>query len=373
MARPTTNTDTRTRLVVVGGFLGAGKTTAIAELAKRLTDSGSTVGVVTNDQGRDLVDTAFLSRYGYAVLEVTGGCFCCNFDELTARLAEFGDRGGPDIVIAEPVGSCTDLVATIFRPLLRDYPDRYALAPLSVMAEPTRTARYLKQVDRALTTEVNFLFESQLTESDLIILSKSDTIESNEQERLVGGLSSAFEGRPVLAVSAETGDGLERWLSHVAADRPQLRSMPVDYEEYAKAEAALGWLNGTATLRSQTAVGPDDVVAALLGGVHDRVCSENGEIAHVKVYALGPLDFARASITDCGGSVVFSKRASNASREISILVNARVQIDPERLESMVDATMSEVASRLGADLEAVRYESFSPAPPRPTHRVSKTT
>jgi putative protein kinase ArgK-like GTPase of G3E family len=46
--------------IVIGGFLGAGKTTAVGKLAKRLTDQGQRVGLITNDQGRNLVDTAIL-------------------------------------------------------------------------------------------------------------------------------------------------------------------------------------------------------------------------------------------------------------------------------------------------------------------------
>ena len=43
---------------MIGGFLGAGKTTSVAALAQHLTDAGRTVGLITNDQGRELVDTA---------------------------------------------------------------------------------------------------------------------------------------------------------------------------------------------------------------------------------------------------------------------------------------------------------------------------
>ena len=45
------------RYIMIGGFLGAGKTTAVAKLAARLTNLGRRVGLITNDQGRNLVDT----------------------------------------------------------------------------------------------------------------------------------------------------------------------------------------------------------------------------------------------------------------------------------------------------------------------------
>lgn len=67
---------------MIGGFLGAGKTTALGKLAKRLADQGRRVGLITNDQGRNLVDTAMLRSQGFATEEIPGGCFCCRFNSL---------------------------------------------------------------------------------------------------------------------------------------------------------------------------------------------------------------------------------------------------------------------------------------------------
>ena len=67
------------RYIMVGGFLGAGKTTTLGRLAKIYQDQGLKVGVVTNDQASDLVDTNSLRAQGLTVGEVAGACFCCNF------------------------------------------------------------------------------------------------------------------------------------------------------------------------------------------------------------------------------------------------------------------------------------------------------
>ena len=67
------------RLILVGGFLGAGKTTLLAQAALRLSQRGSRVGLVANDQAADLVDSEVLKIAGACVEEVAGGCFCCRF------------------------------------------------------------------------------------------------------------------------------------------------------------------------------------------------------------------------------------------------------------------------------------------------------
>jgi G3E family GTPase len=72
----------RIRFVMIGGFLGAGKTTAMARLARHYLARGQRIGLVTNDQAHGLVDTTSLRAQGFPVAEVAGACFCCRFDDL---------------------------------------------------------------------------------------------------------------------------------------------------------------------------------------------------------------------------------------------------------------------------------------------------
>src|SRR5579862_302 len=105
------------RFVMVGGFLGAGKTTTLSRLARLYMNRGQRVGLVTNDQAQDLVDTHSLQAQGFAVEEVAGACFCCRFGDLIGKVDRLQNSEHPDVILAEPVGSCTDLVATVVQPL----------------------------------------------------------------------------------------------------------------------------------------------------------------------------------------------------------------------------------------------------------------
>src|SRR5690349_12369612 len=83
------------RFIIVGGFLGAGKTTTIARLARHYQEQGLNVAIVTNDQGSDLVDTYRLLAYGYNVGEISGACFCGNVDSLVATIDQLGMTARP--------------------------------------------------------------------------------------------------------------------------------------------------------------------------------------------------------------------------------------------------------------------------------------
>src|SRR5579885_1367774 len=139
----------RLRFVMLGGFLGAGKTTAMARLARFYMNRGQRVGLVTNDQAQDLVDTNSLRSQGFPVQEVAGACFCCKFDELMGRVGRLEANERPDVILAEPVGSCTDLVATVVQPLKDLYGDRFEVAPYPVLFKPSHGLRILKSQENS--------------------------------------------------------------------------------------------------------------------------------------------------------------------------------------------------------------------------------
>src|SRR3954454_14274912 len=99
--------------IFIGGFLGAAKTTAVLKLAEYGRARGLRVGLITNDQSVHLVDTTLAASHGLPVAEVAGGWFCCRFDSLMNASAALSEESPPDVIIAEPVGSCTDLKATV--------------------------------------------------------------------------------------------------------------------------------------------------------------------------------------------------------------------------------------------------------------------
>ena len=131
-----TSDSTRPWVVLVGGFLGAGKTTLILAAARELQRRGLRSAMVWNDQGVDLVDSRYAALSGMRSGEVTGGCFCCRLSQLIDAIDDLRAHA-PDVIFAEPVGSCTDLSATVLRPLL-EYSETYQLSPLTVLVDPLR-------------------------------------------------------------------------------------------------------------------------------------------------------------------------------------------------------------------------------------------
>src|SRR5437764_8985715 len=162
----------RIRFGMVGGFLGAGKTTALARLARFYQGRGQRVGLVTNDQAADLVDTNSLRSQGLAVEEVAGACFCCRFDDLVGCVGKLEESSRPDIILAEPVGSCTDLVAPVVQPLRDLYGMRFEIAPYVVLFKPSHGLKVLRGEPAGFSPKAAYIFEKQLEEADAIVLNR---------------------------------------------------------------------------------------------------------------------------------------------------------------------------------------------------------
>src|SRR5437762_12990452 len=196
----------RVRFVMVGGFLGAGKTTPLARLARHYIGQGQRVGLVTNDQAQDLVDTNSLRAQGFPVEEVAGACFCCRFDDLVGQVGRLEQNERPDVILAEPVGSCTDLVATVVQPLRDLYGTRFQVAPYPVLFKPSHGLRILRDEKSAgFSPKAAYIFRKQLEEADAIVINRIDEMPHADLAELALLLEKHYPGAPVLRVSAKTG------------------------------------------------------------------------------------------------------------------------------------------------------------------------
>ena len=275
----------RARYVMIGGFLGAGKSTAVGRLARRLTDRGARVGLITNDQGRGLVDTRSLRHQGYSVEEIAGGCFCCRFDSLKTAADRLTERERPDVFVAEPVGSCTDLVATVSYPLRRLYGESFDIAPLSVMVDPVRAARVLGlKGGRRFSPKVRYVYLKQLEEANVLVINKTDLLDDVRRRALRRELAARYPEAAVFEVSARQGEGLDAWFEHLESHTlPSGPAMEIDYRRYGEGEALLGWLNGTVRLSAAAELDGNAWTEELARSLKQKLVEEDAEIAHLKM------------------------------------------------------------------------------------------
>jgi Ni2+-binding GTPase involved in maturation of urease and hydrogenase len=358
----------RARYVMIGGFLGAGKTTAMIRLGRHLMAKGLRVGLITNDQSVDLVDTNRVRAEGMPVAEVTGGCFCCKFDSLVEASKGLAKENAPDVLIAEPVGSCTDIKATVSYPLRQLYGDAYQVAPLSVVVDPVRCARVLGVVEgKSFSENVLYVYRKQLEEAEVLVVNKVDTVDPALRAKLVEALRTAYPQAEVHEVSCVTGEGLDGWFDRIlSGDLGRERTMDVDYDVYADGEARLGWLNARGTVVGDAEFDGNALLIELTKTLRDGLAAEGVEVAHLKM-TLQPdegVDLGAISLTRTEADGVLTHTLKEPLRRGELVINLRAEAEPEVLRGMVESL-----NVTGVALNVEVLGAFRPGRPVPTHRV----
>ncbi len=359
----------KTRLIMVGGFLGAGKTTLLYETTKILMKDGKRIGLITNDQASELVDTALLLQTNAKVAEVSGSCFCCNFNGFIESIKQVGAESQADIIIAEPVGSCTDLSATIMQPLKEQLNKDLIISPLTVLADPLRLADILDGRTAGLHPSAAYIFQKQLEESDVILISKTDLLENDELEFLKEKVKLHYPDSQVLTVSSKTGEGITEWLKLITSGKKTgQKIVEVDYDTYAEGEAVLGWLNSSVNLKGNQ-VNWDEVVNNFLKELSQQIDTLKIGVGHIKIILENGAKYVIGNIT--GTSETLSIRGTaGISGEAQIIINARVGVSPETLDELVKEILEKVTKdKIKIKIDA--WKCLSPGYPNPTFRYAE--
>jgi G3E family GTPase len=360
------------RFIVVGGFLGAGKTTTIARLAKTYEQQGLSVAIVTNDQGSDLVDTLRLRASGFHVGEVPGACFCGNIDTLLSTVDQLGIAFRPDVMLIEPIGSCTDLVATVIHPLAARLECALSIAPYCVILKPRHGLRVLSnEPGGGVSPKASYIFRKQIEEADVLVVNRIDELEPAELDQLVELLRTAYPGRELVLASARTGQGFDLLNAVLArTDGISRRKVQVDYALYAAGEAELGWMNASLLVTAETPFRLNALVTGIVHRAQAALVEAGAEIAHLKAIGMYAGIVAAAN---CVGNEAMPDLPLATEHEVlqaELVINARVAIAPPALEAAIQRAIEGTCREQGATYQTLQSQCFRPGGPMPSYRIA---
>ncbi|NRA37865.1 MAG: cobalamin biosynthesis protein P47K, partial [Planctomycetes bacterium] len=318
------------------------------------------------------VDTAILSQSGAPVEEIAGGCFCCRFSSLQEAADNLEKAHQPEIFLAEPVGSCTDLVATVSYPMRRMYGDSYSIAPLTVVVDPDRALRVFSlRKGKKFSDKVSYIYKKQIEEAEAILLNKIDRVAEKDIHELKDFISRNYPDKKVFLCSAQSGIGLDEWMQWIEdRDLTEHEAMSMDYDIYADGEAELGWFNASVELQATQMLDGNQVILSIMNSVQKDLLADDVVIAHLKM-TLSPEDgsgeIASANVVDNESIPAIGQKLMDDLQTGVLIINLRAQASPEVLRDAVHKSLQAVDC-----LSLEHEEFFRPGRPEPEYRMQSS-
>ena len=350
------------KIHLLSGFLGSGKTTAIQHACSELIKKGKKVGVITNDQGTKLVDGDFFEHLKIPGLQVVNGCFCCNYNDLDNSIQSLIETNQPDVIFAESVGSCTDIVATVIKPLVKFRPE--AEVTFSTFAD-AQLLKMLLQQNSSFDESVRYIYFKQLEEAEVIVISKIDLMDDNSLDDMKRLIDKYSDKITLYQNSFDTTD-VRRWLKvldNKFVTTPS--SLHINYDMYGAGEARLAWHDQQVEIQS---------------GNYNAMQATNGLIKTISQkiqfneYPIGHLKFLlnnekKISITHTSQEEVFDNIVEER-KYAGLLINARVQTSPEALSHIISESIKEIEINFNCKIVVKSHASFQPGYPKPVYRIT---
>ena len=362
------------QLHIVGGFLGSGKTTAIAAAAALiLKKRGIVAGVVTNDQGKYLVDSRFIMAKLIPSGQVINGCFCCNYNQLEEQINQLRDRQGVYVIFAESVGSCTDLIATVIKPLSVFKKADIERMSLSIFAEAALLYDFLRNGHSPFGADIAYVYSKQIEEAEILVINKTDLLSHEMLEELQLLVDIKFPEKTVLYQNSLDTDSVEKWIEKLdqftGKHISRQKSLTIDYQRYGAGEADLAWFDQEVEISSHAkdAVHTGkQIIGRILSGTEDR----HWVIGHLKFIIEANGIVEKISFTTNLRRRDLEELSLSDASQARLTINARVETDPEALKKMIAEVVQVARNETKSTIIEMNTSAFKPGFPNPTHRIT---
>lgn len=355
-------------IYLIGGFLGSGKTTAIANACLQLINAGKKVAVITNDQGDQLVDSSYLQNLSINNAEVFNGCFCCNYNALDKHIFELKNAGATEIVFAESVGSCTDLVATVAKPFASFHPEYKVV--ISVFADASVLLAVIKGNASFISGNIQYIYKKQLEEADILIINKKDLLNENELSQLKLFIENDLQNKTISYQNSNNAEDIATWLKQLETFPADVSraSLEIDYDKYGAGEAELAWLDKKISLHTVKPVALNTAFD-LIENIYFTIIRSDCAIGHLKFLLDDNEGWTRKISFTNNRQQKFLKEQKECNH-VDILINARVETSPAHLEALINDVITDTITSTGCRIINGKVNSFAPGYPKPTHRFS---
>jgi G3E family GTPase len=348
------------QVIVVGGFLGSGKTTTIINMGKYLAKRGEKVAIIVNEIGEVGIDGDVIKRFGFDSQEITSGCICCSLKVgLRTTVTLLAKQYKPDVLMIEPTGIA-------FPHVIRDeielmnLGEKVKIAPLVTLIDGSRFKHLMKEVkDFAIR---------QIIDAEILVINKVDLIEPIRLPILEESVHQLNpKARIILLSGKDTGEKFENFMRIVLPEIAELPDFPrviaekepegePEYAAPQEAESSIE-ASGVGSYSSEYSFEEEnlstdtarEVTAELINRIKEKVLKLNPEyVGHIKLFLDNGSETVKQSVTAFYEEPQEQIIKSEA-REVPLLkiLSAVSNLNKAVLKDAVESSVQEVFGKRG--------------------------
>ena len=347
------------KFAVFSGFLGSGKTTTMMTLTKYHTAHHGKAAMISNDLGHgvSLADDRFARLSGCNASQITDACICYVNEKLAARLNGYYDEGC-ELVVSDIPGFGVGALEHVYHGLTEKFPGQFELAPFTVLVEP-RTVELLRNGQGG---DLEYLYNAQLVEADLIGLNKCDLLDDAGRAADTAWLKERYPEAEVIAISAGEGDGLEELSQALTQGQASMRRPDIGYGgeafQHAMGEISEYYIQYRAVVCCNDFDG-NAYLLDMARAVQGKVREAGQLIPHLKLLAWEPEgDFGKVDLIGTERDIEITRRFERPCTDIAVILNASAACPVDTLEKILTNTMNTVSEKYQLELTVFKKEGL---------------
>lgn len=342
------------QVIVVGGFLGSGKTTTIINMGKYLAEKGKKVAIIVNEIGEVGIDGDVIKRFGFDTKEITSGCICCSLKVgLRTTMNLLVKEYKPDIIMIEPTGIAFPHVIKNEVELM-NLGEEVKIAPLVTLIDGSRFKHLMK--------EVKEFAMRQIVDAEILGINKVDLIEPIRLPILEASAQQLNpKARIILLSGKDTGEGFENFMRIVLPDLEEVSEKAPKVEVTGKTTSAsqetensieasgVGSYSAEFTVEkgNLSTEAARELTVELMNTIKAKVLKLNPEfVGHIKLFLDNGLETVKQSVTiyyeESQEDVI--KSQEGAAPKLKIL-SAVSNVEKEAVKDAVESSVREVFGR----------------------------
>lgn len=211
-------------VIVIGGFLGSGKTTTVINMGKYLAEKGKRVAIIVNEIGEIGIDGDIIKKFGFDTKEITSGCICCTLKMgLRVTVNDLIKGYDPEILLIEPTGiAFPNAIKNEFK--LMNLGEDVKVAPLVTLIDGSRFKYLMK--------EIKEFAMRQIIDAEILGINKVDLIDTLQIPILEVSVQQLNPNAKVILLSGkDTGERFESLMQLVL---PGIKNIPKKIKDIEK-------------------------------------------------------------------------------------------------------------------------------------------